>query len=111
VIILNSVVEKESSLFHIAQSKKPFSHYLFDKIPCRYQSIKFDVGENPRQLEKSQIVQLANTIAKTFFIGAYDFDIGANKVEDKLRRGEDVSDNHLRAVRIAREEVLYNILR
>lgn len=71
----------------------------------------FDVGENPRQLEKSQIVQLANTIAKTFFIGAYDFDIGANKVEDKLRRGEDVSDNHLRAVRIAREEVLYNILR
>lgn len=71
----------------------------------------YDIGENPRQLEKSQIVQLANIIAKAFYLNSYDFEIGANKVEDKLRRGENIPDTHLRAVRVSREEVLYNILR
>jgi hypothetical protein len=74
-------------------------------------NLGLEVGENPRQLEKAQIVKLANLIASKIFIGFYDFDIGANKVEDKLRRGEAIPDLHLRAVRISREEVFYNILR
>lgn len=72
---------------------------------------KIEIGENPRQLEKAQIINLANLLAKQFYIGFYDFDIGANKVEDKLRRGENIPDPHLRAVRISREEILYNVLR
>jgi hypothetical protein len=74
-------------------------------------NLNLEVGENPRQLEKYQIVRLANLLASVFYTGFYDFDIGANKVEDKLRRGEVVPDFHLRAVRVSREEVLYNILR
>lgn len=74
-------------------------------------NLNIEMDENPRQLEKSQIVKLANLLASTFYIGFYDFDIGANKVEDKLRRDETIPDLHLRAVRISREEVLYNILR
>lgn len=74
-------------------------------------NLALEIGENPRQLEKEQIIRLANILADTFYIGCYDFDIGANKIEDKLRRGENISDVHLRAVRVSREEVLYNILR
>ena len=74
-------------------------------------NLNLEVGENPRELEKTQIVHLANVFAATFYTGFYDFDIGANKTEDKVRRGENIPDPHLRAVRISREEVLYNILR
>jgi len=103
------------------EGQKPLSYSTIEKtffslfirqtpmqIPMNY---GLEVGENPRQLEKAQIIRLSNILAKTFFIGSYDFDIGANKVEDKLRRGENVPDLHLRAVRVSREEVLYNMLR
>lgn len=72
---------------------------------------KLEVGENPRQLEKDQIVRLLNILAKEIYIGKYDFDIGANKVEERLRKGEQIPEPHLRAVRLSREEVLYNVLR
>jgi hypothetical protein len=92
--------------------EKTFFSLFIRQTPMQIpMNLNIEVGENPRQLEKMQIVRLANLIASLFYIGSYDFDIGANKVEDKLRRGEPIPDLHLRAVRISREEVLFNILR
>jgi len=50
-------------------------------------------------------------MAEEIFVGKYDFDIGARKVEAQVRRGEVIPDEHLRALRMSREEVLYNWLR
>lgn len=95
-----STVEK--TFFSLFIHKDPMS------VPLGY---KLEVGENPRQLEKTQLVQLMNIFAEEIFIGKYDFDRGTYRIEEGIRKGEDIRDDHLRAVRVAREEVLYNILR
>jgi hypothetical protein len=64
-------------------------------------------GENPRDLERRQIVKLMNLIAEAFYTdGKYDFTRGTDKLENKIQKGEKVPDDHLRAYRIGREEVL-----
>jgi len=52
-----------------------------------------------------------NIIADEIFEGQCDFDLSTDKVEEKIRKGEDVPDAHLRATRISREEVVYGWLR
>jgi len=92
----------EKTVFSIFIQKKPLSTPLNHKL---------EIGENPRQLEREQLVRLLNITAEEIFIGKYDFDIGARKVEAQVRKGEDIPDEHLRALRMSREEVLYNWLR
>lgn len=92
----------EKTAFSLFINKSPLS------LPLGY---KLEVNENPRQLEKDQVVRLLNLLAEKTYIGAYDFDIGANKLEEGLRKGEHIPEGHLRAVRMSREEVLYNVLR
>jgi HNH endonuclease len=91
----------EKTVFSLFINKAPLS------LPLNF---KLEIGENPRQLEKDQIVRLLNVIAETIYIGKYDFDVGANRVEERLRKGDSIPDPHLRAVRMSREEVLYNVL-
>ena len=98
-------------------SEKPFSYSAIEKTfyskfiyPKMLQSrwdYKADVGENPRDLEQSQIVRLMTLIAEKLYIGKYDEEIGTRRVEHKVQSGEDVPELHLRAFRMAREEVLY----
>lgn len=92
----------EKTAFSLFINKKPLS------LPLGY---RIEVAENPRQLEKEQVVRLLNILADKIFIGKYDFDLGSNKIEEKLRKGETIPEAHLRAVRLAREEVLFNVLR
>jgi len=92
----------EKTFFSLFVHKEPLA------LPLGH---KFEVGENPRQLEKVQLVQLMNIFAEEVLIGRYDFDRGTYRIEEAIRQGEDVPDAHLRAVRMAREEILYNILR
>lgn len=92
----------EKTVFSLFLRKSPMS------LPLNY---KLEVGENPRQLEKEQVVRLLNIFAETIYIGKYDFDIGARRVEERVRQGDTVPEAHLRAVRMSREEVLYNLLR
>lgn len=64
-------------------------------------------GENPRELERRQIVKLMTLIADAYFSeGKYDFSRGTDKLENKVLKGEHIPDLHLRAYRIAREEVM-----
>ncbi len=68
---------------------------------------KVDAGDNPRDLERDQIVRLLNVIADRIYVGRYDPVIGSGKLEDKVRKNENVPDDHLRAHRMGREEIIY----
>ena len=92
----------DRTAFSMFINKKPLS------VPLNH---KLEIGGNPRQLEKEQLVRLLNIIAEEIFIGKYDFDIGARRVEERVRKEEEIPDDHLRVLRMSREEVLYNWLR
>jgi len=49
--------------------------------------------------------------ADVFFIGHWDPEMGGRRVESRLEGGETIPEGHLRAWRIAREEVLSNVMR
>jgi len=97
--------------------EKPYSYSTIEKTfyskfigskmletPWNYRS---DVGENPRTIEVGQIVRLMCLIADKIYVGQYDEEIGTTKLENKVQKGEDVPEKHLRAFRMAKEEILY----
>lgn len=70
-----------------------------------------DTGDNPRELEISQIVALMNVVAEEIYIGKFDPVTGTSRLESKVQKGESVPDDHLRAFRMGKEEVLYSWLK
>jgi hypothetical protein len=68
-------------------------------------------GDNPRVLERDQLVRLMTLFADVFFVGHWDPEIGGRRLESRLQQGDSVPESHLRAWRIAREEILANVLR
>jgi hypothetical protein len=52
-----------------------------------------------------------NVIAEEIYIGKFDPEIGTDKIESKVQKGETFALEHLRAFRMSKEEVLYNWLR
>ena len=71
---------------------------------------KADEGLNPRVLEKEQLVALCNIIAEELLIGKYSTDTGSYRIESRIVEGKDkdISDDHLAAYRILKEEIMYN---
>jgi hypothetical protein len=69
-----------------------------------------DVGTNPRVLERNQLVRLMTLFADVFFVGQWDPELGGRKLEFRLQKGDPIPEGHLRAWRIAREEVLSSVL-
>ena len=70
-----------------------------------------DDGTNPRIIERNQIIRLMDIFADVFFKDKWDPDIGGNKIEARMKDGENISPDHLRAWRIAREEIAVNVMR
>lgn len=103
--------EGEKPLSYSTIEKTFFSLFIHKEPLTLPLNWKLEIGENPRQLEKDQIVRLINVLAEELYAGAYDFDLGANRLEERIRKGENIPEKHLRAVRISREEILYNVLR
>lgn len=68
-------------------------------------------GDNPRMLEQDQIVRLMNLFADIFFVGQWDPEVGGRRLENRLQKGNVIPENHLRGWRIAREEILANVMR
>ncbi len=97
-----SYITIERTIFSMFICKRPLSTRL---------DYKFELGENPRQLEKEQLVRLMNIIAEEIYLNKYDFDIGASRVEKDLRKGKQIPEEHLKSVRMSREEIFYNWLR
>lgn len=75
------------------------------KSPINY---KEEEGMNPRVLEKDQMIKLCNIIADNILVNKFDTDIGIHKIENKITEGKDtdISDEHLIAYRLFKEEIL-----
>jgi len=101
---------KERPLSYSAIDKTFYSFFISHAtlpVPINY---KADVGENPREIEKSQLVRLMNIIAEEIYIDRFDLEMGTSRIEYKLQQGENIPLPHLIAFRMSREEVLYNWL-
>jgi hypothetical protein len=101
----------------------PISYSAFDKTfltifidskkilstPINYKS---DEGLNPREMEIGQLVKLQNILAEELYINKFSPEIGIYQIENKIIKGQDseITDNHLTAYRMSKEEVMYNWL-
>ncbi len=71
---------------------------------------KSDEGLNPRELEINQSIQFLNLLAETVYINKFNPKIGVSQIENKIIKGQDkdITDEHLIAYRISKEEVMYS---
>ncbi|MGH9364825.1 MAG: HNH endonuclease, partial [Thermoanaerobaculia bacterium] len=88
-----------------------FREFLYKKALDTPIDMGMEEGTNPRQLEREQMVRLMSLFAKIFFVGSWDPELGGRRVESRLQDGEAIPEDHLRGWRIAREEVLANVMR
>lgn len=102
---------KEKPFSYMTIDRTFYSFFIFQEVLDTPLDFKLDEGENPRELEKTQIMQLMNIIAEEIFIGRYDSDIGTAQIESKIQKGENIALAHLCAYRMAREEICYNWLK
>jgi len=99
----------ERPLSYSSVEKTFYSVFLYMK-PIDSPLSAMQNGTYPRQIERDQAVKLMSMFADTFFVGKWDTEIGGRKLEDRILKGESIPHEHLRAWRIAREEVLANVL-
>lgn len=87
-----------------------FSEFIYMKALEMPIDEGMERGENPRFLEREQMIKLMSLFAEIFFVGKWDPEIGGRKLEYRLQKGDSIPQEHLRAWRIAREEILRNVL-
>lgn len=98
----------------------PLSHSTYDKIFLAKfldskqilstpMDFKTEDGMNPRELEISQICKLLSIITEELYIGKFNQEIGLNRIENRIiaQKDSDITDDHLVAYRMSKEEVLY----
>jgi len=102
---------KERPFSYSTIEKTFYSFFIFPDVLDTPLNYRIEEGENPRELEKEQILHLMNLIAEKLYVGQFDPSIGTSRVENRLQKGEDIPEPHLRAYRLAREEILYSWLR
>ncbi len=102
---------KEKPLSYSTIEKTFYSFFICQDVLDTHINYRLEEGENPRYLEEEQILTLMNIIAEEIFIGKFDPDIGTYRIENRVQKGEDIPDSHLRAYRMSKEEILYNWLR
>lgn len=98
---------KEKPISYSTIEKTYYSFFIYQDVLETSIAYKLEEGKNPRSLEKQQIVQLMNIIAEEIFIGQFDLEIGTSRIENKIQKNEDVPLEHVRAFRMAKEEVMY----
>lgn len=97
-------------LSYSSLEKTFFKEFIYKKALESSIDQGIERGDNPRQLERSQTVKLMSLFADIFFVGKWDPEIGGNRIENRIQKGDPIPENHLRAWRIAREEILANVL-
>jgi len=98
----------------------PLSHSTYDKvflakfidskaILTTTMDFKSEDGRNPRELEITQICRLLSLITEELYVGKFNQEIGLTRIENRLLEGRDadITDEHLIAYRISKEEILY----
>jgi len=73
---------------------------------------KIDEGKNPRELEQKQLIHLLNIIAEEIYIDRFNPEVGVFRIEQRIidQKDSDITDDHLVAYRMAKEEIMYNWL-
>ena len=102
---------KEKPLSYSTVEKTFYSFFIYQGLLITPLDYKEDEGKNPRELEKKQLVKLMNIIAQEIYENKYDFSIGSAKIENKIQQGENISDSHLIAYRMSKEEIIHNWLK
>lgn len=97
-------------LAYTAVERTFFKEFIYKKALETPLDKGIETGENPRFLERDQLVRLMNLFAEVFLAGHWDLDLGGRLLENRLQKGEAIAEGHLRAWRVCREEVLANIL-
>ena len=104
---------KEVPVSYSAFDKTFLSLFVDSKLilntPINYRS---DEGLNPRELEITQLTRILNIMAEEIYIGKFIPEVGVYRIENRIIDGKDstISDNHLAAYRVSKEEVMYNWL-
>ena len=95
------------------KKKKPISYYSFERtfmnffVFMRFSSEPIqETGQYLRFLERENLVTLMNIIAKKALINRFDFEKGIFKLESRLRKGERIPEEHIRAYRLFRPNVV-----
>ena len=101
---------KERPLSYSTVEKTFYSFFLYQEVLQSPINYKFEEGENPRELEQRQVVKLMNIIAAEIFIDKFDSEIGTDRIESRIQKGDTFSLDHLRAFRMSKEEIVYNWL-
>lgn len=96
----------ERPLSYSAIEKAVYSQTIHGGMLDTPDDHKSEAGENPRDVERDQIVRLLNIVADKIYTGQWDPSIGSGKLESKVQQNIDVPENHLRAHRMGREEIL-----
>ena len=77
---------KEKPLSYSSIEKTFYSFFIYSEVLETPLNYKMEEGENPRELEKSQILQLMNIIAERIFIGQFELQIGTARLENKVQK-------------------------
>lgn len=101
---------KERPLSYSTIEKTFYSFFIYQEVLETPINWRMEEGENPRQLEREQILRLMNLIADELFIDKFDPDTGTDKIENRIQNGEVFPHAHLRAYRMSKEEIIYNWL-
>jgi len=97
----------EKPLSYSTIEKTFYSFFIYQDVLDLPLDYELETGANPRELERTQIVHLMNIVADEILIPDFDPGFGTHRLENKIQKGEDVPEPHLRAFRMMREEVLY----
>jgi len=101
---------KERPLSYSTIEKTFYSFFVYQEVLETPLNYRMEEGENPRDLERRQILRLMNLIAQEIYAGKFDPELGTDKIESRLQKGHDYPHEHLRAFRMSKEEIVYNWL-
>jgi hypothetical protein len=84
--------------------EKTIFRWFIDATPCEVDVYECENQGKPypRDIEARNVVKLMNLLAEKTLENKFDKNIGAHKIEERIRKGENISDEHLRAFRLYR---------
>lgn len=102
---------KERPLSYSTIEKTFYSFFIYGDALDTPLNNRIEENENPRELEKQQILKLMNIVADKIYIGHFDPAIGTARIENQIQKGGDIKEEHLISYRLSREEIIYSWLR
>lgn len=98
-------------LAYSALERTFFAEFLYKSALNTPIAFAMDRGDNPRIIERDQLVRLMSMFADILFVNQWDVDVGGRQLEGRLQKGETIAEEHLRAWRVTREEILATVMK